>query len=187
VIIAVVIASAARGNLVLPRASGILVSAAVVRVSSASPGRVAPAERALSRRDPPSAPEGGRIAAAPPASLRCILPTNSTAAPSSAAQMASHSRVVTSNPAFLSGFRSTDQLSRFLCTEDAFLSNECIETSPGKYRCRISANRYPFAKSLSVDRRGRVVSDERDECVSRRPRAVSARGAKTVNARLGVA
>ena len=51
VIIEVVIASAARGDLVLPRASGILVSAAVVRVSYASPGSVAPAEAsALSAR-----------------------------------------------------------------------------------------------------------------------------------------
>ena len=51
VIIEMVIASAARGDLVLPRASGILVSAAVVRVSYASPGSVAPAEAsALSAR-----------------------------------------------------------------------------------------------------------------------------------------
>ena len=41
------------------------------------------------------------------------------------------SRVRTSRPCFLNTFTSWPQLSRFLCTDEAFLSKECIETSEG--------------------------------------------------------
>ena len=67
----------------------------------------------------------------PPARMRWNLPTSSRAAPSSDAHTASHSRVRTSMSCFLNTFTSWPQLSRFLCTDEAFLSKECIETSEG--------------------------------------------------------
>lgn len=77
-----------------------------------------------------------------PESLPCSRPAKSTAAPSSEAHTASHSRVVTAITfSRLIAFKSKPQLSLFLCTDDAFLSNECMETSFGKNRFKISATR----------------------------------------------